>query len=113
MHIPFIGIEGDRHWEENSLRHRIGGPALVLSHALYMVYYRKGKPHRMKGPAIIYGNGATEYFQFGKRHRVDGPALQWTDHKEYWQFGELHRIDGPAIQYIDYTEYWKYGKKIR
>ena len=52
-------------------------------------YYRKGKLHRLNGPAIERQNGYKAYYVNNKRHRLDGPAIKWAnDYKEYWINGQ-------------------------
>lgn len=39
-------------------------------------HYKNGKCHNENGPAIIYKDGAKEWYIDGKYHREDGPALE-------------------------------------
>lgn len=48
--------------------------------------YRGGRLHCADGPAIIYSNGAVEYWFDGERHRdpAEGPAVIHPDGTEYY-----------------------------
>lgn len=72
----------------------------------------QGSLHRRNGPAVVWDNGAYEYYILGNRHREDGPArLLPSGIIEYYQFGNLHREDGPAVIYpTGEEEYWLRGK---
>ena len=54
--------------------HRISSindePAIIYKNGT-LVWYKKGKIHREKGPAVIYANGDTEYFLSGVRFQFD------------------------------------------
>jgi hypothetical protein len=43
----------------------------------------------------------------GKLHRLDGPAIECTDSTKHWyQNGLRHREDGPAVVYNDGGKEW-------
>jgi hypothetical protein len=68
---------------------------------------KKGKFHRLDGPAVEYPSGAKEWFQNGKIHRLDGPARERTNGtKEWWQNGKRHRLDGPAVVFLEGIKQW-------
>ena len=98
-----------------------------------------GTTHREDGPAVIYTDGAEEWYQKGYNHRLDGPACTWPDgteywykndqwHREggpartmpvgsskdleYWNSGKVHRIDGPAIIKASGDKYWYIDGKM-
>jgi len=56
-----------------------------------------GELHRVEGPAILYFNGAKEWWVDGKKHRIDGPAVERPNgYKEWWLNGTPHKLDGPS-----------------
>jgi hypothetical protein len=68
---------------------------------------KKGKLHRLDGPAVEWRNGSKEWWVDGFRHRSDGPSIVYTDgHMEWHVIGMRHREDGPAIIYNDGTMEW-------
>jgi hypothetical protein len=75
-------------------------------------YTRRGRFHRIDGPAIEWKNGSEEYYLSGKRHREDDYAVLMKDdagnvrYTQWWRFGKLHRTDGPAIILADGSEEW-------
>ena len=70
-------------------------------------WYKKGKFHRIGGPAIEYPDGHKEWFVDGERHRIDGPAIEYPDgHEEWFLDGKRHRIDGPAIELANGSKFW-------
>lgn len=89
--------------------HRSSGPAIIRSGV--RCWYRDGRQHRRRGPAVVYPSGGEEYFVEGRRHREDGPAFirpgpPYTE--EYWFEGQLHRQDGPARVIEGELEQWYY-----
>jgi len=81
------------------------------------IEYNEDFPHRLKGPAVQYINGAEEWRFNGLFHRVGGSA--WNDvhkdgSKDWFIHGNLHRIDGPACEYEDGRKSWYLnGKKYK
>jgi hypothetical protein len=68
---------------------------------------KRGKLHRLDGPAVEFANGDEEWHKNGLLHRLDGPAYITADgHKEWFFEGLLHREDGPAVIYSDGTKKW-------
>jgi len=52
----------------------------------------------------------------GRFHRIGGPAIIWKDgHKQWRRNGVLHRLDGPADVWEDgITELWYInGKEVK
>jgi len=45
---------------------------------------KKGKLHRVGGPAVEFDNGSKEWWLNGKRHRIDGPAVEYTNGYKRW-----------------------------
>ena len=45
---------------------------------------KKGKLHRIDGPAIEYSSGTKYWFDNGKQHRIDGPAVEWGSGRRDW-----------------------------
>ncbi len=78
-----------------------------------------GRFHREGGPAVVWLNGAEEWWYHGKLHREDGPAyIRPNATREWYKDGELHRIDGPAIILNNGRSFWhihghSVDKKIR
>jgi len=68
---------------------------------------KRGKLHRVDGPAVEFANGDEEWYQNGLLHRLDGPAVTWSNGYKEWLFeGLLHREDGPAVTFLDGTKKW-------
>jgi len=63
-------------------------------------WYKKGRLHRIDGPAIEYSNGTKKWFKEGKLHRLDGPSVEYSNGgKEWWKEGLLYRVAGHACEY--------------
>ena len=108
-----VGHNGTRrYYNAADQLHRDEGPAIVFTNGA-QEWYQNGELHCTTGPAIIWKTGDQEWWQNGKRHRVDGPAVGYTDGtREWWVNDQLHRIDGPALTRDDGTpEWWIYGVK--
>lgn len=59
-------------------------------------WWRKGKRHRDRGPAVIRADGARQWWRNGKLHRERGPAVILTDGtREWWRNGEFIREERP------------------
>lgn len=71
--------------------------------------------HREDGPAVIWPDGAEEWYINGVHCRYDGPCVTTRDGSKFWALGfGSHRIDGPAITYPDGQEEWfQFGKRHR
>jgi len=68
---------------------------------------KRGKLHRLDGPAVEFTNGTKEWHKNGLLHRLDGPAYITADGHKEWIFRDiLHREDGPAIIYADGSKNW-------
>jgi hypothetical protein len=68
---------------------------------------KKGKFHRLDGPAIESICNTKEWYKNGLRHRLDGPAIEYASGSKFWyQNGKLHREDGPAVVYNDGEKEW-------
>ncbi len=75
---------------------------------------KKGKKHRIGGPAIIFANGCEKWYQNGKLHRVGGPSIIRPNGTECWhQHGEIHRDDGPAFTEKNGNRHWYQHGEIR
>ena len=77
-------------------------------------YYKPGTNllHREEGPAVVWKEGAKEWYREGERHREDGPAyISPSGHEAWYQHGMLHREDGPAIEYADGKMIWSLDNK--
>jgi hypothetical protein len=62
-------------------------------------YWRKkGKLHRVNGPAIEYKNGDNCWYQDGMVHRVGGPASTYFGIQSWYENNRLHRLGGPAME---------------
>jgi len=75
----------------------------------------KNQLHSFDGkPAVIKYNGDKGWYRKGKLHRLDGPAVEYVDGGKIWcRKGKLHRLDGPALEHSDGSKGWWYkGKKI-
>ena len=40
-------------------------------------FYKNSEYHRVKGPAVKFGNGDVQWLQNGRFHRLDGPAIKY------------------------------------
>ncbi len=51
---------------------------------------KKGKVHRLNGPAVIFRDGDRSWYKHGQRHRDDGPAREWPSQnkEEWWKDGK-------------------------
>jgi len=47
-------------------------------------YNKKGKCHRLDGPAVELFNGDKFWFKKNLLHRLDGPAIEWEDGDKEW-----------------------------
>jgi hypothetical protein len=76
---------GNIWWWKNGVRHRTGGPAVVLI-GVYKAWYHHGKVHREDGPAIIYSSGQKFWFWHGKH--IDVQSQEEFEHflkfKAFW-----------------------------
>lgn len=71
---------------------------------------------RMYSDEYIEERGYAKFFyKKGKLHRLDGPAVESVyGNKSWYREGLLHREDGPAVEYFDgYKEYWYQGQLIQ
>jgi len=110
---------GTKIWKNSAGQyHREGDkPAVIYSDGA-IEYWKEGKRHRDGDkPAFIYPNGAIEYWKEGNRHRDgDKPAYIYSDGTvSYWKEGKCHR-DGDKPAYINSNgiiEYCKEGKLHR
>lgn len=70
--------------------------------------------HRVGEPAVVDGQGLTEWFLDGQLHRDEGLPARDGGTQEWWVDGKRHRHEGPAIVY-DYgrdDEWWVDGTKV-
>lgn len=101
-----------------------------------IVWYYRGWPHRLDGPAAIYTDGTRRWRRHGLLHRADGPAVEHPDgsyewlldncyHREggpailhssgtkkWYRHGLLHREDGPAVEYADGDRHRRDGPAV-
>jgi hypothetical protein len=95
-----------RYFNKRGRRHRLDGPAVEYLDGSES-WYQNGQLHRLDGPAVEYTGGSKYWYQNGLLHRLDGPAIErFNGTKHWWQYGELHRLDGPAIECSDGTREW-------
>jgi len=66
MHIPVITKFGEQVWRKNTLRHRVGAPAIRWP-AGSKAYFQNGKLHRVNGPAFIGSDGYQQYWRNDKQ----------------------------------------------
>ena len=93
-------VNGAQEYYKKGRRHRLGGPAKIFSSGTEE-WYTDGLRHRLNGPAVKYANGDEEWWENGSRHRLDGPALIYIGLVQHWyKNGELHRLDGPATVFV-------------
>ena len=58
-------------------------------------------------------SGYKEWYIRGYRHRLDGPAVVYNEGaEEYWVNNKLHNDFGPALISRNVTEYYRHGKWI-
>lgn len=87
-------------WFKHGKIHREKGPAIIYftPKGVGKWWEQEGKIHRLDGPAVEHPDGGKEWFVNGQHHRLDGPARIKPDGtQEWWVNGRLHREDGPAI----------------
>lgn len=51
---------------------------------------KKGKLHRVGGPAVEFISGTKRWHQNGILHRVDGPAVEWSDGSVEWYLNAIY-----------------------
>jgi hypothetical protein len=68
---------------------------------------KKGRLHRLDGPAFIYSDGYEEWYRHGKLHRDDGPAIIWPSENQFvwYKDGEPYEPSAHEIMV------WKMKKK--
>ena len=96
-------------WYKHGKVHREKGPAVIYfeSEGTTKMWEQEGKIHRLDGPAVERANGTKEWYENGLLHRLDGPARIKSDGtQEWWVNGSLHREDGPARIKPDGTREW-------
>ena len=70
-------------------------------------YNEDGQLHRERGPAVIWPDGAEEWWLNGQLHRDVGPAVILLGGEEWWYRNDkLHREDGPAVIWADSAVEW-------
>jgi len=90
------------YFDKKGRLHRVDGPASVNKHG-DEAWLINGRYHRDNGPALTiisqyYGFSRVEWFKNGQIHRVGGPAVIEHDGTKWWyQNDRPHRIDGPAF----------------
>ena len=63
-------------------------PTIVRDNGNKQEWWKKGRRHRVSGPAIIASTYSAWYFD-GRYHRVDGPAIEWEDgRKIFYIYGK-------------------------
>lgn len=77
-----------------------GGTITVDEEGDTMWEDRNGNLHRELGPALVYEDGASEWFRYGLHHRIGGPAVDLPRKKKWYKNGRLHREDGPAVSVL-------------
>lgn len=75
------------HYVDGLLHNDNDEPALTREKFQFKGFYKKGKLHRVNGPAVIHFEYRAYYVE-GVRHRLEGPAVYYTGGmKEYWEYG--------------------------
>lgn len=81
-------------WFEHGLLHREGDlPAQIIRDGETQIWFKKGKKHRIGGPACIekrhsFYMGSEQWWFEDRKHREDGPAVIYENgKKEYWIHG--------------------------
>lgn len=93
-------------WTRRGRKHRLDGPAVERLDTSKSWWVR-GKLHREGGLAVDRGDGTLEWWCQGGRHREDGPATVFGDgHRAWWHRGRRHRLDGPAVILPGGGEQW-------
>lgn len=92
--------------------HRLDGPAIERKDG-YNEWWVNGQLHREDGPAIIHPVGSEYWYLRGVLHRIGGPAFNNPNAQEWWVNGSRHREDGPAIVYTGgYKEWHLFGERV-
>jgi hypothetical protein len=98
---------------------------MVIKETPNKIEYRtkRGRLHRMDGPAVINKvRGTEEWWRNGRRHRLKGPAIYETnpgeDYEEQWfRKGKKHRVGGAAVTTyrtwngVEKYQYWLLGEE--
>ena len=76
---------GNFWWWKNGVRHRTGGPAVVLTGG-FEAWYQHGHLHREDGPALIFGNGDATWYFHGKllNAKSQEEFEHWKKLKAFW-----------------------------
>ena len=60
-----------------------------------------GERHRVDGPAVMLTSGYNHWWLNGGRHRVDGPAVEWHGGHSSWY---LHGITLTFEEWLDQNQ---------
>lgn len=82
---------------------------IMFGHSVRITYCiiaweRRGKLHRIGGPALEYLNGAE--WHRNRCLRMDEPPDTLGVDRFWYKDGELHRDDGPAVELADDGSKW-------
>lgn len=111
--IPITRFYSDtkEEWYRRGKLHRIKGPAIV--HANGEEWFLNGKRHRLRGPAYVSTRDDTvQWYLNGKLHRHKGPANVTRGREEWYLNGKLHREGGPALVHGEDWEEWYWNGKL-
>ena len=86
----------------------------VIKEKVYTVEEFFKLPVNKRTGCVKYSNGDKRWIKRGKLHRLDGPAYESINGSKYWyKEGKLHREDGPAIESANkIKEWWFNGEKF-
>lgn len=59
--------------------------------------FNQSEFHRVGEPAVIWVDGARQWWVDGKPHRLDGPAFEWPDGHNEWAIDGLD-VPGDEIE---------------
>jgi hypothetical protein len=76
------------------------------------INYKNFIPSNFTGIAE-YPDGHKEWYKKGKFHRLDGPAIEYLNGLKYWyKEDRFHRLNGPAIEHVNGDKEWRIENKL-
>jgi len=93
---------GSEEWWLNGVRHRVGGPALLVAQEIPVI---SEFPHILESNVSFWAADSRLFFVCGKIHRLDGPAVMVGEENHYYIGGKcFSKQDFETIIYGSYIE---------
>lgn len=96
---------GKQEWRVNGLLHRETGPAVIFKDGTKYWYccdvlHRDTRDETGNiGPAMEYPDGYKAWYRFGQRHRLKGPAVIWNNGStEFWKQDKRISAHNPDVK---------------